>query len=370
MVQSGPDFSLAEIAGAIGGELIGDGTRRVCRLLPPQRVEGAGDLALAIEPASLLALERSPATAAVVASDAAVPATIVAAIRVRRPRLAMASLLRLFASPPAVAPGVHPAAWIDPTATLGPGSAVGAFTYVGPDAVIGSGCTILSHVTIGAGAALGEGCLIHAGARIGERVTLGRRVVLQPNACIGADGFSYVTPEPGSIEAARAGTAGSARNERIVRLDSIGTVVLEDDVEIGAGSTVDRATLDATRIGQGTKIDNLVLIGHNTTIGRNCLIAGQVGISGSCRIGDRVVLAGQVGIADHVRIGDDAIVMAGSGIGRRVKAGAILMGYPAVPKDEFRANFLFVRRSRRMAQRLDEIEKRIEELQRRDGRSE
>jgi len=370
MVQSGPDFSLAEIAAAIGGELVGDGSRRVGRLVSPQRAEGDGDLALAIEPAALAALEQSPATAAVVASDAAVPATIVAAIRVGRPRLAMASLLRLFAPPPAVAPGVHPAAWIDPTATVGPGSAIGAFTYVGPDAAIGSGCTILSHVAIGAGAALGEGCLIHAGARIGERVTLGRRVILQPNACIGADGFSYVTPEPGSIEAARAGTPGSARNERIIRLDSIGTVVLEDDVEIGAGSTVDRGTIDATRIGQGTKIDNLVLIGHNTTIGRNCLIAGQVGISGSCRIGDRVVLAGQVGVADHIRIGDDAIVLAGSGIGRGVEAGAVVLGYPAVPKDEFMANFLFVRRLKRMTQRLDEIEKRVETFQLRSRRSE
>src|SRR5690349_20520745 len=133
MVQSGPDFSLAEIAAAIGGELVGDGSRRVGRLLPPQRVEGDGDLAVAIEPASLVALEQSPATAAVVASDAVVPATI-AAIRVGRPRLAMATLLRLFAPPPFCPPGIHPAAWIDPTATLGAGCAIGAFTYVGPDA--------------------------------------------------------------------------------------------------------------------------------------------------------------------------------------------------------------------------------------------
>src|SRR5258706_14064075 len=168
MVQSGPDFSLAEIAAAIDGELVGDGTRRVGRLLPPQRVEGAGDLALAIEPASLAALEQSPATIAVVASDAAVPATIVAVIRVGRPRLAMASLLRLFAPLPAVAPGVHPAAWIDPTATIGPGPAGGAFTYVGPDAAIGRRRTILSPGTSRARAALGAGCPIQCGGRIGE----------------------------------------------------------------------------------------------------------------------------------------------------------------------------------------------------------
>jgi UDP-3-O-[3-hydroxymyristoyl] glucosamine N-acyltransferase len=370
MVHPGADFSLAEIATAIDGELVGDGARRVARLLPPQRAAGADDLALAIEPAALVALASSPATAAVVARDATLPANIAAAIRVDRPRLAMASLLRLFARPPYGPPGVHPAACVDPTAILGPGCAIGPFTHVGPDATIGAACIILSHVTIGAGAVLGEACLIHAGARIGERVTLGRRVILQPNASIGADGFSYVTPEPGSIEAARAGAAGSARNERIVRLPSIGTVVLEDDVEIGAGSTVDRGTLDATRIGEGTKIDNLVLIGHNTTIGRNCLIAGQVGISGSCRIGDRVVLAGQVGVADHIVIGDDAIVMAGSGIGRHVEAGAVVLGYPAVPKDEFMTNFLFVRRLRRMAQRLEEIEKKIDILQLRGSRAE
>ena len=367
MADPGPDHSLAEIAAAIGGDLVGDGDRRIARVVPPQRAQGAGDMALAIEPGSLSALAASPATAAMVPRDAVLPANIAAAIRVDRPRLAMAGLLRLFGRPPHCPPGIHPTACIDAGATVAAGVAIGPFTYVGPQATIGPGCTILSHVTIGAGATVGEGCLVHAGVRIGERVTLGRRVILQPNASIGADGFSYVTPEPGSIEAARAGTPGSARNERIIRLDSIGTVVLEDDVEIGAGSTVDRGTLDATRIGEGTKIDNLVLIGHNTTIGRNCLIAGQVGISGSCRIGDRVVLAGQVGVADHMLIGDDAIVMAGSGIGRHVEAGAVVLGYPAVPKDEFMTNFLFVRRLRRMAQRLEEIEKRIETLQRRGG---
>jgi UDP-3-O-[3-hydroxymyristoyl] glucosamine N-acyltransferase len=367
MAQPGPDHSLAEIASAIGGDLQGDGERRVGRIVPPQRATGADDLALAIQPAALDALAASAATAAVVARDAALPDNVTAAIRVQRPRLAMAGLLRLFGRPPHAPAGIHPSACVDATATVAADCAVGPFTYIGPGARIGAGCRILSHVTIGAGAVLGEGCLIHPGARIGERVTLGRRVILQPNACIGADGFSYVTEEPGSIEAARAGAAGSARNDRIVRLDSIGTVVLEDDVEIGAGSTVDRGTLEATRVGRGTKIDNLVQIGHNTTIGCNCLIAGHVGISGSCRIGDRVVLAGKVGVADHVRIDDDAIVMAGSGILQRVAAGAVVMGYPAVPKYEFWTNFLFVRRLKKMAQRLQDIEKKIDERQLRGG---
>src|SRR5258706_15919326 len=160
-----------------------------------------------------------------------------------------------------------------------------------------------------------------------------------PKVGEGSAGCSYVRHGSGSMEAARAGTPGSARNERIIRLDSIGTVVLEDDVEIGAGSTVDRGTLDATRIGEGTKIDNLVLIGHNTTIGRNCLIAGQVGISGSCRIGDRGVLAGQVGVAHHIRNGDDGIVPAGSRVGPRGEGGAGVVGSPAGAEDEVHGNF-------------------------------
>jgi UDP-3-O-[3-hydroxymyristoyl] glucosamine N-acyltransferase len=345
-------YSLAEVAAALAGELVGDGERRVHGLASPACAR-SDELALAIEPAALAALAGSLAGAAVVAGAVELPAAVAGAVRVARPRQAMARLLELFERPAAIAPGIDPTAVIDPTAELGPGSTIGALTTVGPGARIGAGTVVYAQVTIGAAAVIGDSCRIHAGVRIGDRVVIGRRVIIQPNASIGADGFSYIP--------------ASAAEEAPLRLNSIGTVVLEDEVEIGACSTIDRATLEVTRVGRGTKIDNLVLIGHNTTIGRNCLIAGRVGVAGSCRIGDRVVLAGGVGVADHLTIGDGAVVMAGSGVGRHVEAGTIVGGLPAVPRDEFMSSYLSVKRLKRMMKRLEDIEQQLFELRRRDG---
>jgi UDP-3-O-[3-hydroxymyristoyl] glucosamine N-acyltransferase len=148
-----------------------------------------------------------------------------------------------------------------------------------------------------------------------------------------------------------------------MRIASLGTVELGEDVEVGAGATVDRATLGATRIGRGTKIDNLVLIGHNTTVGEDCLICGQVGISGSCRIGNRVVLAGGVGVADHTTIGDDAVVMAGSGVGQNVAAGVIVGGLPALPRDQFFEQQTYLRRLKRMFNDMMELQRRVRDLE-------
>jgi UDP-3-O-[3-hydroxymyristoyl] glucosamine N-acyltransferase len=221
-------------------------------------------------------------------------------------------------------------------------------------------------VTVGADAVLGARCLLHPGARVGERVRLGDRVIVHHNASIGADGFSFVTPEPGSIETARASGEITARNTQIVRIPSLGDVEIGDDVEIGASSAIDRAMLGTTRVGRGTKIDNQVQIGHNTVIGENCLIAGQVGISGSCRIGNRVVFAGQAGVADHATIGDDAILMAGSKIHGHVAPAAIMVGYPAVSRKEFVAQLRSISRLKwktgdfaRLEARIVEIEQRL-----------
>jgi UDP-3-O-[3-hydroxymyristoyl] glucosamine N-acyltransferase len=345
-------YRLAEVAAALSGELVGDGERRVSGLASPGCAR-ADELALAVEPEALSALALSAAGAAVVAGAAALPERLAGAVRVARPRQAMARLLELFERPAEIAPGIHPTAVVDPTAELGPGVTIGALSHVGPRVRIGAGTVLYSHVTVGAGAMIGDACRLYPGVRIGDRVIVGRRVIIQPNASIGADGFSYAPP--------------AAPGEGPVRLNSIGTVELEDEVEVGACSTIDRATIEVTRIGRGTKIDNLVLIGHNTTIGRSCLIAGRVGIAGSCRIGDRVVLAGGVGVADHLTIGDGAVVMAGSGVGRHVEAGTIVGGLPAVPRDEFMSSYLSVKRLKRMLKRLEDIEQQLSELRRRDG---
>jgi len=361
-----PSRTLGEIAAVLKAELVGDGSLIVQRLVPPAMAKYPEDLVLAVERTALAALDGCPARAAVVAEGMRVPPGRFAGhLVVGRPRYALAQLTALF-QPTLHAPaGVHVLAAVDPTAQLGRGVSIGAFVVVGPRAEIADGTVIMAHATIGAEAVLGPECRIHAGARIGERVRLGARVIVQHNASIGADGFSYATPEPGSIESARSGGRIAALNSEIARIASLGTVEIGDEVEIGACTAIDRATLGATRVGRGTKIDNLVQVAHNCTIGENCLIAAQVGISGSCRIGNRVVLAGQVGIADHVTIGDDAIIMAGSGVGRDIPSGAIMLGYPAVPREAFFEQLTEIRRLKRRGESLAALQARLAEIERR-----
>jgi UDP-3-O-[3-hydroxymyristoyl] glucosamine N-acyltransferase len=184
---------------------------------------------------------------------------------------------------------------------------------------------VLAHATIGADVAVGRDGTIHSGVRIADRVELGERVIVHANAVIGSDGFSFLS---------NGGENGSVAAANPQRIHSLGTVIVGDDVEIGAGTTIDRATIASTRIGKGTKIDNQVQIGHNVTIGSACILCAQVGIAGSATIGDRVVLGGKSGIADHVKIGSDVLVAAASAVGGDVASRSIVMGVPAQKRDE------------------------------------
>ena len=188
-------------------------------------------------------------------------------------------------------------------------------------------------------------------------------MIIHANACLGADGFSYATPEPGSVETAKAGKTVSAINSGIQRIYSLGQVVVEDDVEIGACATIDRATLGKTIIGRGTKIDNQVMVAHNTSIGEDCLIAGQTGIAGSCKIGDRVVMAGRVGISDHVRVGNDAILTAGAGVANNVPEKAVMIDFPAIPYAEFSARYKALGRLKRLFKDLVDLKQRVLKLE-------
>ncbi len=357
-------MQLSELAEALNADLVGDGSLRVERPVHPAEAAGPGDLALAMEPALVELLETSAARSAVLTDGAEPPAgRLDGYLVVRRSRYAMAGLMEAFKRPPVLAPGIDPSARVAEDAEIGEGVTVGAFTVIGAGTVVGAGSVILDHVSIGAGARLGAGCLIHAGARIGDRVELGQRVILQPNACIGPDGFSYVTPEPGSVETAKASGKVEAFNTEIVRINSIGTVVLEDDVEIGACSTIDRGTVAATRVGRNTKIDNLVMVGHNVRIGENCFICAQVGIAGSTVIGDRVVLAGQVGVADHIEIGHDSVIAAGSGVGRKVPPRSVWAGYPAVDREDAFETYLYTKRLKFMFNDLKTLRKKVKALE-------
>jgi UDP-3-O-[3-hydroxymyristoyl] glucosamine N-acyltransferase len=363
-----PPVTLETLAALTPGAILsGNGAVEIQDLAHPRMITGPGQAVLILEAAALGALAKSPfpVKAAIVAAGISVPEGLLEGyLTVERPRFALATLLAIFEKPVHAQDGVHPSAIVESSALVAPDVSIGAFAYVGPNVKIGAGTVLMPHVTVGADAVLGEGCLLHPGARVGERVIIGNRVILHHNASIGADGFSYVTPEPGSVESARSsGGQVTAQNTRILKINSIGTVVLEDDVEVGACAAIDRSNLGATVVKKGTKIDNLVMIGHNNAIGENCLIVSQVGISGSCTIGDRVVIAGQAGLADHLKVGDDAIIMAKSGVMRDIAPKEVVVGIPALPRRETLQNVMYVNRLKELFQEVKNLKKRVAELE-------
>jgi UDP-3-O-[3-hydroxymyristoyl] glucosamine N-acyltransferase len=215
---------------------------------------------------------------------------------------------------------------------------------------------ILGHVTVGADVQIGCDGMIHPGVRIADGMKLGDRVIVHANAVIGADGFSFTQGERDEQPTAAAGA-------RPLRIHSLGTVTIEDDVEIGAGTTIDRATISATRIGRGTKIDNVVQIAHNVRIGEDCLICAKTGISGSVTVGDRVQIAGGVGIADHVKIGSDAVIAAGSGVASNVSAGTFVSGYPAMKHERTLEALVYLGRQKALHAKVGDLQLRIKELE-------
>ncbi|SMH52852.1 UDP-3-O-(3-hydroxymyristoyl)glucosamine N-acyltransferase [Azospirillum agricola] len=355
-------MKLSEIAAALDAHVEGDASLVIRRAVHPSEAEGPEDLALAMDKELLALLPGSKAVAAVVAEGAEVPDGIQGRIVVKRPRYAMAGLLDVFERPVHAEPGIHPQAYVAPDAVVADDASIAPFAYVGPRARVGAGAVVLPHVTVGADAVIGEGSLLHPGARIGERVVLGARCIIHPNAAVGNDGFSFVTPEPGSVESAKTTGRVVGTNVLIRRVNSIGTVVLGDDVEVGAGATIDRGTVTATRIGNGTKIDNLVQIGHNVQVGTNCMLCGHVGIAGSTIIGDRVVLAGKVGVADHVKIGSDAVVAANSGVGTDIPPKSVYMGYPAVPRTRAFEQYKGLARLKRLFADVADLKTRLRAL--------
>jgi UDP-3-O-[3-hydroxymyristoyl] glucosamine N-acyltransferase len=346
-----------DIAQALAGRLDGDGRINIDRLVHPARAERPSDLAVAMSGEAAATLSESKARAVVVSAEHPVPSgSFSAIIAVGETRMALAKLTALFDPGPSQDKGVHATAVVAADAELGEGVNIGAYAVVGPRSRIGAGTTILPHVTVGADASIGEHGLLHCGVRIGHGCMIGDRVIIHGNAVIGADGFSFA-PDLMSAGAFSAGV-------KVTRVHSLGNVVIGDDVEIGACTTIDRATLESTRIGRGTKIDDHVHIGHNVTIGESCILCGMVGISGSVVLGDRVRLGGGVGIGDHLRIGDQAVVAAGSGVGTHVPAGAFVSGYPALPHRRQIEQHLYLGRQKRLHDKVANMESRLDAMER------
>ncbi len=330
-------YTIQEIAAALEAQVLGDGDLVVTGAAEPATA-GAEDLALAMDPKFADGLDESNARAAIVWDGADWQALgLDAAIVVPRARYAMSGLTRLMDPGPEIAPGIHPTAVIDPSAEIGEGAAIGPLVVVGARVKIGAGARIASHVSIAEDTTIGRDALIHSGVRVGARVSIGHRLFAQPGAVVGADGFSFVTPEKSRVEEARAslGKETEAVNASWTRIHSLGGVEIGDDVELGANSCIDRGTIRATTIGRGSKLDNLVHVAHNCEIGEDVLLCGLVGIAGSTRIGNRVVLGGQVGVGDNLTVGDDVVAGGATKILSKVPAGRVVLGYPAMKMEQY-----------------------------------
>lgn len=266
-------------------------------------------------------------------------------IRVENPRAAFAALLELFRAPEEIERVISPLAYIAPTAKIGSNVAVQPFAVIEDGAEIGDGSIIYPHVYVGKRVKIGTDCIIYPSVTIREDCVLGNRVILQAGSVIGGDGFGYVT-----------------QNGKHSKVLQTGNVVLQDDVEIGNNTCIDRATVDSTIVGKGTKIDNLVHLGHNDILGENCLVVAHVGISGSVTVGNNVTFAGQVGTVGHITIGDNCVFGGKTGITNNIPANSFMAGFPAMPHKEWLRQEANLRKIGDLIKRVKDLEKEIAKL--------
>lgn len=333
-----PFRSLADLANLLGAEVVGDGDRKV-RGVRPLESAGKDHLSFLHNPRYVEQARLSEAGAMLVADAALLPGRDL--LVCPEPYLALARALELFHPDKRPEPGVHPSAVVADDLVLGEGASVGPLAAVGTGVVLGERSVVGPGCLLGRGVEIGADTLLHPRVVVEDRCRIGDRCILHSGVVIGADGFGFATVD------------GIHH-----KVPQVGIVVLEDDVELGANVCVDRATMGETRIGRGTKVDNLVQIAHNVQVGEHCLMVAQVGISGSTRIGHHVVFAGQSGCSGHLTIGDGAVLAARAVAIKDLPDGAFVSGYPARPHREWlKANANL--------QRLDELRRRVKELERR-----
>jgi len=303
-------MKLAELAQRLGAECHGKADSVITGVAGIEEA-GPGHVTFVANPKYAGLAKRTKAGAVLVAPD--FPEIEASTLRIKNPYLAFAKAIEIFHPAPSYAPGIHPTAVIDPTAQIGEGASIGAYVVVGENCVIGEHATILPHVVIYPNTSIGDHFFAHAHAVVREGCMIGDHVILQNGVVVGSDGYGFAKDNAGKWH----------------KIVQSGPAVIEDHVEIQANSCIDRASVGETRIGRGAKIDNLVQVGHGSSIGENTLLCAQVGLAGSTHIGDDAVLAGQVGVAGHCHIGDRVIVTAQSGVGGNIEAGKIISGSPA-----------------------------------------
>jgi len=305
-------MKLVQIATTLGARLENGSPDLEINGVASIKEAGPGQLTFVANPKYAGAARTTKASAVIVSDE--FPAISTALLRCKNPYLTFARALELFCQPLRYEPGVHPTAVVHPSATIGEGAHIGPYVVIDQNVEIGRNAVLLAHVVIYRGTRIGDDFFAHAHAVVREGCQLGNHVLLQNGVVIGADGFGFAKDDSGHWY-------------KIMQPEP---VVIEDDVEIQANSCVDRASVDKTRIGRGTKIDNLVQVGHGSRVGQHCLLASQVGLAGSTEVGNNVILTGQVGVVGHCKIGDGAIVTPQSGVAGDVEAGAIVSGAPAV----------------------------------------
>jgi UDP-3-O-[3-hydroxymyristoyl] glucosamine N-acyltransferase len=335
---------LTELAERLECRLEGDGATNITGVAGLEQA-APGDVTFFSNQKYAGALASTRASAVIAADDA--PTAPCAVLRTPHPYLAFARAVEILAPEVHPAPGVHPLAWIGAGVALGERVSIGPFVAVGDGASIGERTVVYPHTAIGAGARIGADCVIRSRVSVRERVQIGSRVVLQDGAVIGSDGYGFARRPDGTHH----------------KIPQTGAVVIEDDVEIGANATIDRPAVGETRIGAGTKIDNLVQIAHGIRIGRDVLIAAQTGIAGSTVIEDRVTMGGQVGIAGHITVGRGATLAAQSGVTNSVDPGTFVTGYPAIPNRAWLKASTVFKKLPELRKTVADLERRIAELE-------
>jgi UDP-3-O-[3-hydroxymyristoyl] glucosamine N-acyltransferase len=333
-------YELGEIAAAVGGTVEGDAAMIISGV---NGIDEAGpeDITFVANKKYIPLLKTTNAGAVILGEGVEAPDLDV--VRVAEPYAAFARVLAMFAPEPALPEDVSGLAYIAETAEVSEKAAVGPFAVVDAGAAVGAGTVVCAGAYIGRNSSVGEDCIIYPNVTVRERVTIGDRVIIHPNAVLGSDGFGFAT-------------ADGVHH----KVPQIGTVVVGDDVEIGAGTTIDRGTMGATVIGDGCKIDNLVQIAHNVTLGKGTILAAQVGIAGSTKVGEYVVMGGQVGLVGHIEVGDGAQIGAKSGIPKSIPPGETWFGYPGRPIMDTKRIEAYLRRLGELFDRVKDIERKLE----------
>ena len=347
-------LTVRELAAHIGG-IAERGAKRIIagvRALPDA---GPDDVTFVVSAHHGASLNSSAAGAVLLPAGLDAPERM-AVIRVSDPLLAMARAIDVVAPMPRRQPGISPNAIVADTAVVHPEASLGPGCIIGERTTIGARTDVRAGATVGDDCVIGDDCVLYSGVHVCDAVAIGHRVILHPGVVLGGDGFGYVR---------EALPPGASRDEpfRHRKIRHVGTVVIEDDVEIGANTTIDRAMLSETRVGRGTKIDNLVMVGHNCVIGRHCVIVGQVGLSGSAELGDYVTIAGQAGIIHHAKIGEHAVIGSQAGVIRDVPPRSAVLGMPAVDVKQARKALPLIAHLPELRRLARSLERRIAALE-------